>query len=216
MVCLRGAEAQAAPRLGDDDAVGRIVRRVANLDGEVGADVVDVVGQGGDVLGALVGDAADAVVVDDDVGRWGGTFGLGGGLGGAGGGAARLHDHGVHDGAVGDASGTGEQVAAFALDLFGGGLAPRQDIAGDADRSDYANANRGEDSGRAEGERHMNWNQREHRPLPKSIAYRRWFGGERYCLSNERMGDCGGRERLLQPLRAADLMGREDAAVEGV
>ena len=54
----------------------------------------------------------------------------------------------------------------------------------------------------------MNWNQGKHRPLPKSIAHGRRFGGERYCLSNERMGDCGGEKSLLQLLRAADLTPR--------
>ena len=73
-VVVRG-ESEAAPGFGYDDAVGGVVKVVADLDGQVGADVADVVGEGGDVLGALVGDAGDAVVVDDDVGGGGSFFG---------------------------------------------------------------------------------------------------------------------------------------------
>jgi hypothetical protein len=61
----------------------------------------------------------------------------------------------------------------------------------------------------------MNWNQREHRPLPKSIAHERLFGGERYCLSNGRMGDCAGEKKLLRILRAA-IAWPLDGIVEGV
>ena len=60
-----GGEAEPAPGFGYDDAVGGVVEVVADLDGEVGADVPDVVGEGGDVLGALVGNACDAVVVHE-------------------------------------------------------------------------------------------------------------------------------------------------------
>ena len=45
---------------------------------------------------------------------------------------AGLRNHGVHDGAVSDASGTGKQVATLALDLLGGGFAPRKQVDGDA------------------------------------------------------------------------------------
>jgi hypothetical protein len=50
-------EAQAAPGLGDDDAVGGIVRVVADLDRQVDAKAADVLGQRGDDLAALVTDA---------------------------------------------------------------------------------------------------------------------------------------------------------------
>jgi len=51
----------------------------------------------------------------------------------------------------------------------------------------------------------MNWNQQEHRLLSKSIAHTGPFRAERYCVSNERMGDCAGEKRLLQLVKAADL-----------
>ena len=61
---------------------------------------MDQLREGADVLGALVGDACDAVVVDDDVGRGGRFFERG--VEGEG-----LRDEGVHDGSVGDAAGDG-------------------------------------------------------------------------------------------------------------
>jgi len=106
MRMVRG-EAQTAPRFGDDDAIGGIVEVVANLDRQVGADVADVVGESGNVLGALVGDTGDAVVVDEQ------ARGMGRVVGGK---------RCVSDGAVGDAAHCGEQVATAALDLFRGGL----------------------------------------------------------------------------------------------
>jgi hypothetical protein len=139
------------------------MRRITNLDWQVGADVVDVLGEHGNVLSALVGDAGDAVVIDDDIGRGSGTVGRRFGLGWAGIGLTGLRNHGVHDGAVGDASGLGEQIAALALEFFGGGFASRHDVAGDASRSDYADADRDDDPCRTEGEWNMNWNERQHR-----------------------------------------------------
>ena len=78
---------------------------VADLDGQVGADVADVVGEGGDVLGALVGDACDAVVVNEQAGGVSGVVGSEGRVG---------------DGSVSDTAHGSEKVAAGALDLFGG------------------------------------------------------------------------------------------------
>ena len=63
-----GVQAEAAPGFGDDDAVAGVVGVVADLDGEIDADVADEFGEQGDVLGALVGDAGDAVGVDEDGG----------------------------------------------------------------------------------------------------------------------------------------------------
>ena len=45
------------------------MRRIANLDGKVRPDAVDILRQRSDILSALIGDASDAVVIDDDVRR---------------------------------------------------------------------------------------------------------------------------------------------------
>jgi hypothetical protein len=116
---VRG-EAEAAPGFGDDDAVGGVVEVVADLDGQVGADVADVVGERGDVLGALVGDASDAVIVDEQ------TRGVGGVVKGEG---------RVGDGSVGDAAHGGEKVTALSLDLFRGGLFTGEYVGGHCCRS---------------------------------------------------------------------------------
>jgi hypothetical protein len=155
---VRGFQAEAAPGFGDDDAVAWVVGGVADLDGQVGADVVDLVGEGGDVLGALVSDAGDAVVVDDDVGGGGGFFGLGwGGIG------AGLRNEGVHDGAVGDAAGGGKEFAALAFELFGGGIVAGEEIGGNASCGHQDSADRSEHDARvAERQRRMNWIQQKH------------------------------------------------------
>ncbi len=133
-------EAEAAPGVGYDDAVAGVVEVVADLDGQVGADVADVFGEGGDVLGALVGDAGDAVVVDEE------AWGVGG--------VVRLEGC-VGDGAVGDAAHGSEAVAALALDLFGGGFLAPEDIAGYRYCSGSAHRDGGDSTGRAEGERQL-------------------------------------------------------------
>ena len=111
-----GGEAETAPGFRDDDAVGGVMEVVANLDGEVSADVADVVGEGGDVLSALVGNAGDAVVVDEQAGGVGGVVRGGWRVG---------------DGPVGDAAHSREKVAAIAFDLFGGRFFTGEEIAGD-------------------------------------------------------------------------------------
>jgi hypothetical protein len=180
-------EAQAAPGVGDNDAVAGVVGGVADLDGEVGAYATDVFGEGGDVLGALVGDAGDAVVVDDDVGGGDGVRRLRGGVWTAG-----FIDHGVHYGAVGDAAGGGEEIAAFALEFFGAGPFALEDVGGYADRSNGADAQGGDGPRGTEGEREMRCNQRKHRALPKSIVQSRRIAAKRCCRSNGLLGD-GGR-----------------------
>ena len=71
---VRG-DAEATPGFGDDNAVSRIMEIVTDLDGQISSDVADVIGEGGNVLGALVGDAGDAVVVDGRRGVWVGSSG---------------------------------------------------------------------------------------------------------------------------------------------
>ena len=99
---------EAVPGLGDDDGVGGVGAVVADLYGVVEAQVLDEGGEGGDVLGALVGDAGDAVAVDDGVG-----LGFGGGY--------------VDEGSVDDAAEGGEAFAAALLALGGGGAALEHD-----------------------------------------------------------------------------------------
>ena len=184
-VGLGGFEAEAAPGFGDDDAVAGVVGGVADLDGEVGADVVDEFGEGGDVLGALVGDAGDAVVVDDDVGGGGGFFGCGwGGIGLC----VGLRDEGVHDGAVGDAAGAGEEFAALAFELFFGGFVAREEVDGGACRGGYGGAGRGDDSRGAEVGREMSWIQQVHRRLQKRIVEGGWVWRRGCCGSNPEFG----------------------------
>ena len=125
MGVVRG-EADAAPGFGYDDAVGGVVKVVADLDGKVGSDITDVFGECGDVLGALVGDAGDAVVVDEQARSVGGVVGRGGCVG---------------DGAVGDAAHGGELVAALTLELFRGRFFAGEDIGGCRCRSDSADSN---------------------------------------------------------------------------
>lgn len=147
-----GGEAEAAPGFCYDDAVGGVVEVVADLDGEVGADVADVAGEGGDVLGAFVGDAGDAVVVHEEAGCVGGVVGCEGGVG---------------DGAVGDAAHSGEEVAAGAFDLFGGGARAADDVPDQAQQGCGADGEGGDSSRGAESERQMDWKMWKHRSLAK-------------------------------------------------
>jgi hypothetical protein len=147
---MRG-DAEAAPGFGDDDAVGGIVEVVTDLDGQIGADVADVIGEGGNVLGALVGDAGDAVVVDEKA--WG--------VGGVVRGKRR-----VGDGSVGDATHGGEQVAAAAFDLFRGGLFAGKQITGSDRCGRCGHCNGGYSSRRPQGQRQMVCDGREHGSCP--------------------------------------------------
>lgn len=110
-------DAEAGPRFGDDDGVAGVAGIKADLDGKVNADVADVLGERANVLGAFVGDAGDAIAVDEGVG--GGVFGFAGPVG-------------LGDAAIDDATGGGEVVAAFALELFLVGLDAMQAVPGDA------------------------------------------------------------------------------------
>ena len=103
MVVWMRSEAEAVPRFGYDDAVGRVVEVVADLDGEIGPDIEDVIGKQGDILGALIGDASDAVVVDQNQRSCDCVVLRRGNLG---------------DAAVGDPSSDGKKIAAFPFDLF--------------------------------------------------------------------------------------------------
>ena len=165
---MGGAEAKAVPGLGYDDTVGRVVWGVADLDGQVGADAANVVGECGDILSALVGDASDAVVVDDDVGWRCGCAGLEGRFGGANCRCAAFGGHGVHDGAVGDAAGASEEVASRAFDLFRGGALAGEGVGGQADQCGGTDTQGGDGPRIAERVRQMRWNQRKHRLCPRA------------------------------------------------
>lgn len=146
-----GSEAQAAPTFGDDDAVGGVAGVEADLDGKVHADVTDVLFEGADVLGALVGDAGDDVAIDEDCG-YVRRRGVAGGD----------EPLGLGDAAVGDAAGEGEEVAAGAFDLVGGGLSAGEDVAGDAGGDRDSEAHGQDVPGGPEEERQMGWNVRKH------------------------------------------------------
>jgi hypothetical protein len=113
--------AEAAPVIRDDDAVFGAVDVVTDGAGEAETEVLrlDVVAEGGDVLRALVGDAADFVLIEDEADflelrRAGGVeFGDG-----------RLAD--VENGSVDDAAGANQLDAAFAFDFLGGRSAAGQ------------------------------------------------------------------------------------------
>lgn len=96
-------DAEAGPGFRDDDRVTGIAWIETNLNGKIDAYVANVVGERADILGALVGDAGDAVAVDEGVG--GGVFGF-------------VGPAGLGDGAIDDAAGGGEVLATLALDLF--------------------------------------------------------------------------------------------------
>ena len=147
-----GGEAETAPGFRDDDAVGGVMEVVANLDGEVSADVADVVGEGGYVLGTLIGDAGDAVVVHEEAG------GVGGVVGGEG---------SVRNSAVGDATLGGEEVAAGALDLFRGGAGATDDIPDNAQQGCRTDGEGSDSSWGAKVERQVSWKMWKHRSLAK-------------------------------------------------
>ena len=150
---MLGGETEATPGFSYDDAVGWVVQVIADLDGQVGADVANVFGEGGDVLGTLIGDACDAVIVDEKVRSVGGVIGGGVGIG---------------NGAVGYAAPDGELFATRAFNLFGGGLLAREKISRDCGCSKGAHCDGGYASRRAKGKRHVECNGRKHRACPKN------------------------------------------------
>jgi len=115
--------AETGPVFGEDDAVLGVAGLVADGAGEAGADLggVDDGAEGCDVLGAVVDDAADAVVVDEQ-GESAGVFGHPGILNNRSPGWGRGFDFGdVEEHAVDEAAGLNEELAAGALELFRGG-----------------------------------------------------------------------------------------------
>ena len=132
------AKAQAAPGFGDDDAVGRVVRVVTDLDGKVGADIADVIGKQSDVLGALIGDAADTVVVNDDERHRVRVV---------------LLQRGLGDAAIGDAARGCEKVAAVPFNLLSAWSGPPEGIPRNAHYGGGADPNRKEIARRTKLER---------------------------------------------------------------
>ena len=113
-----GLHAEAAPGLADDDAVAGVAGVVLDLDGLVDAEAGGAIGDGGDVLAAVVGDAGDAVAVHEQLGGGAGAF-------------FAVEGAGVDDAAVGDAALRGEVFAAAAFELGGGRTAAASDQPGD-------------------------------------------------------------------------------------
>jgi hypothetical protein len=144
-------QAEAAPRLGDDDAVAGIAGIEADLDGEVDADVANVIAEGGYVLGALVGYSGYAIAIDEDTGGRG--WAVSGGI---------RQPVGFSDAAVRDAADPGEVVAASAFDLRWGGSAASEEISGDASDGRRAEADGDQVPRVTEEERQMGWNVRRH------------------------------------------------------
>ncbi len=99
----------------------------------VDAEAEDLIGEMADVLGAVVGDAGEAVAVDEDVGCWGDAVVAGEGAG-------------VEDDAVGDAACAGEVFAAAALDLVGVWAAEVEDEPDEADEDYDAYGDAGEEA----------------------------------------------------------------------
>ena len=122
------AEAEAAPRFGDDDAVSWIMRIVANLDGQVCADLIDMVGEQGDILCTLIDDATDPVAVGDQARCIRRTI---------------LIEWRIDDVAVGDAAGECEQIAPAAFQLFGCDLGLPQGIPGNSGNGSRTDCNYG-------------------------------------------------------------------------
>jgi hypothetical protein len=129
------ADAEATPGFGDDDAVTGVLWVVADLDGEVDAEVADVLGEASYVLEAFIAYAGDFVLITQDIG-WGvfDVEGVGLGVGAA----VGTIEAGVDESCVGDASLGGEELATLAFDLFGAGAAVVEDVRGDADGGDHA------------------------------------------------------------------------------
>lgn len=100
--------AKAGPGLAHDQAVAGVVGVVAHLDGLVQAEAADTVAKHGDILGAVVDDATEAIAEEEDFGLFGEAF-------------VAAEVAGVEQKAVGDAAARGEELAAAAFDLFGRG-----------------------------------------------------------------------------------------------
>ncbi len=142
-------DAETAPAFGDDDGVAGVARVEAHLHGEIDADVADVLAQGADVLGALVGDAGGAVAVDEGVGH--GTGDVAGPVG-------------LGDAAVDDAAGGGEQLAAIALDLLGREGLAGEHVGGKGSDGRKRKSDASEDLGRPEDDPELRWDGDDHDP----------------------------------------------------
>jgi hypothetical protein len=129
------ADAKTAPGFGDDDAVAGVLGVVADLDGEIHAEMADVFGEAGYVLQALVAYAGNFVLIAKDI--WRGIF------------YAEIAgfdfraavgpiEAGVDEGGIGDPSLSGEKLTALTFDLFRGRAAVVEDVRGDADGGDHA------------------------------------------------------------------------------
>lgn len=159
--CL--VESKSAPGFCDDDAVAGVAGVEADLDGQVDADVADIVWQEGDVLGALVGNAADAIAVHEDAG--GGGRGVGGYV---------CDPLGFGDAAIGDATDPCDVVAAGTLYLGCAGLAAGEEVGSDAGDSCCAEGDDNDVPRVTEQNRRLGWNVREHGGLEMRIAH--WRG----------------------------------------
>ena len=105
---------EAGPGFGDEDAIAGVAGVVADLDGLVDAVAADAVREAGDVLGAVVGDAGEAVAVEED-------------FGGGGNAVFAVEGAGIDEVAVRDAADGCEAFAAAAFDFFRGGAARADD-----------------------------------------------------------------------------------------
>ena len=128
-----GFHAEAAPIFGDDDAVSGVAGVVADLDGLVDAVAGSAFGEKGDVLRAVVGDAGDAVAVEQEVGRGTDAFGA-------------VVGAGVDDAAVGDAAVEGEVLTSAAFELDGRGATAADVKPGGTARSGDARGDSGGDA----------------------------------------------------------------------
>ena len=96
-------DTEAGPGLGDNDRIARVAGIKAHLNRKIDAHVANVFGERTDVLGALVGDASNAISVDEGVGC--SIFGF-------------VRPSCLGDAAINDTAGRGKVVTALALDLF--------------------------------------------------------------------------------------------------
>ncbi len=130
---------EARPGFGNKDTVARVAGVVAHLDGLVEAEADDAVGEARDILGAVVGDAGEAVTVDEDLGCGGDTV-------------FAIEGEGVYDDAVADAAFGGDALTAAALYLFWGRGAPADNEPDQDAKDDSANDQRHDEAGIAVAE----------------------------------------------------------------
>ena len=126
------ADAQATPGFSDHDAVAGVLGVVADLDGEIDAEMADVLRKTGYILEAFVADSGDFVLIAEDVGGriFGAEIRLGAAVG--------TIKAGVDERGIGNATARGEELAALTLYLFCGGPTVVEDVRRDATGGDYA------------------------------------------------------------------------------